>query len=414
MTSTRGCIWRARWHRLIVRRAVVDRNHRGTVVHKSGGVPATATRLRRTQAKTLLSGAVACLPPHEHRERILQVDAARRTCLLTTSPTVEITLEQILASDSELSVGALVTMLTPVLRAMHDAAATGVHLAPTASTIALTAQGRPVLLLETEAAATAEAALAAILRLSARCKERCPRWPIAHAESLGQLEALLYRAAPPLPVAELIRATIRGGGSREAGVAASTARHRRSHPWDNWLDYVVRVTRRRRGPIITGVVIVLGAVVASVPCTRPATGETTMASPAPGETANNNSHARDRSGAPSNTVAPAESGSSPQARAPRPELSPEEAATALIAAAAGCNTSACSSRLTTADSPLRAAGTIRLLADSAKSGTVLADTNGGSAVVVLKEVPGMTTASVLMIRTEAGWLIRDVYTGDGP
>ena len=44
---------------------------------------------------------------------------------------------------------------------------------------------------------------------------------------------------------------------------------------------------------------------------------------------------------------------------------------------------------------------------------VLADVNGASAVVSVGPDAGTTTASVLMIRTEAVWLLRDVFTDAG-
>ncbi|WKK71357.1 hypothetical protein Q0F99_18345 [Rathayibacter oskolensis] len=45
---------------------------------------------------------------------------------------------------------------------------------------------------------------------------------------------------------------------------------------------------------------------------------------------------------------------------------------------------------------------------------MVADENGGSALVSLDPEQGTTAASVLIIRTEAGWLIRDVFAGDPP
>ncbi|NQX14328.1 hypothetical protein [Rathayibacter sp. VKM Ac-2857] len=107
----------------------------------------------------------------------------------------------------------------------------------------------------------------------------------------------------------------------------------------------------------------------------------------------------------------------PAVQPPPADLGAEAAAVALLAAVRDCGAASpsCSAALTTTDSPLRsewAAVAVALRHETAVT-AVHADVNGASAVVAIGPDPGTTTASVLMIRMEAVWLLRDVFTDGG-
>lgn len=306
-----------------------------------------------------------------------------------TSPVIACTLEEVLSSVRPLEAGMFVTLLAPMVSAARDAAAAGVHPAPAATDIGLTSDGRPVLLLTTPVEDSASASLAAFRRLLDRSRSRCPSCPdIEEAADLVGLEATLYRVAPPMPLGTLPKSPT------EESVAATPARHRRRHPIDGWRGRVASLARRHRGPLLAATVILLGAATASLL----------------GGTADE--RAAEASTAAPTTSPASSSGTAPASPPPTAGGPADEAARALVAAAGACETGECLRALTTADSPLRSQASAReILPDAASVASVVTEAEGGSALVSLRASGGTTVASVLIVRTEAGWLIRDVYAG---
>ncbi|KQQ00582.1 MULTISPECIES: hypothetical protein [unclassified Rathayibacter] len=409
---------------------VVGTTPRGALVVGSEGAELSALLVPRERATEVLRGPLARLAPHAHRESLVDAAVVRDGLVLVTTPPVVTTLETILASHEPLSAGVVVTVLGPVVEAVREAAVTGVDLVVGAGGVGLTRDGSPVVLIA-DLTESDESPAEALRSLIARCAERCSDrlGPPAEGADLGALEAFLYRAASPLPVGDLLfaeplAAETPGTGPGPAGPWArrlsplrrgrlptaarrrraeheepapeSPGRHRRAHPLDGWQARLLGAARSRRGPLAAAAVIITGAVVASA----------VSAGPAP-----------DPSSAPrvtASTALPA-----PEPTTPDAEASPESAAAELVSTAAACAASSpkCLTALTTGDSPLRSGGVERfdaLLPDRPAVRTVVADENGGSALVSLESEAGTTAASVLIIRTEAGWLIRDVFARDPP
>ncbi|QHC58976.1 hypothetical protein [Rathayibacter sp. VKM Ac-2760] len=428
-----------------------------------GGV-LNALVLSRERAERVLRLGLDRLGRHEHREHLVDVGIVRAGLVLLTEPPIVRTLEQVLDSGARLPPGAVVTVLAPVIAALREAAVDGVLLAPGADAVGLTEEGRPVLLLSGSAAArSVEEVGAAVRDLLGRCRDRCPEWrgsPDAQ-DDLEELEALLYRSAAPRPLGALLRmegppdrrsADPGGPAGRSAEVPA---RHRRSHPFDGWQARLRGVVRRRRGPLIAGAVILLGALLASgvgpqrgaeagtpasertemrpsdaqpvpersrtTPTVTPSPTATPTASASPTSTPTTSASPTSTpttSASPTSTpTASASPASTPDVRPPGPDVGAEEAATALLGAVRHCGSAevVCIAGLTTADSPIRsdAASVEALVAAAPAVAAVHADVNGASAIVAIGADPGTTKASVLMIRTEAGWLLRDVFTDGG-
>lgn len=423
-------------HDRLAGHSIIGATARGALVEgeEPGSTGLGALLLPRAEADAALQNGLAVLPPHDHRERLVDLAVDPRGVVLLTSPAVVSTLERLLASERSLAPGVVVTILAPVVDALRDASAHGVHLAPGAEAVGFSSDGRPVLLVSAaEPASGPFGSLVAARTLLARCRERCPDWPGGpeQDDDLEGLVARLYRAAEPLPLGDLLesepvqavhrrpaeapgadrraareRAAMRRAVrlllgrpiARRAQIArsetGSSGRHRRPHPVDDWRTRVVTVARKRRGPVTAAAVILLGSVAAA-----------TVGGGQPGGSA------------PSPPPRPSAS-SSPRASAvvdaPPPETAAEDAARSLVSAAVDCSpdASACVDGLTTGDSPLRQDDGdrfARLLPAEVAVTAIVVDVNGASALVTLDSAAGTTAASVLMIRTEAGWLIRDVF-----
>ncbi|ROQ06660.1 hypothetical protein EDF54_1628 [Rathayibacter sp. PhB93] len=436
--------------------AVVGSGALGPVVRDGDGRLLNALLLSQERAEGALGSGIERLAPHEHRQRLVDVGVHAHGAVLLTTPAVVSTLEQVLESGAVLPPGVVVTLLAPVVGALQDAAAAGVHPLPGAEAIGLTEEGRPVLLLTEASTGSTEAdVVAAVIGLLGRCRRSCPAWRGSPRDDddLAALEALLYRSAAPLPLRAAQRPETAAGWERPTGVVESPpARHRRTHPLDGWRDRVRTSAVRRRGLLVTAAVVLVGALVmtglgpdrstgaetaastrapapapAPVPSTRtPAPSPVAPTRPVPATatatapaTAGGTPPPPVRAVAtPTRAPAPAPSSAGPTVRPPGAELGAEEAATALLAAARHCggSDSACAEALTTPDSPIRVDGGSAFAALRTPASAVTAvrvDVNGASAVVAVGPDPGTTTASVLMIRTEAAWLLRDVFTDGG-
>ncbi|MCJ1673305.1 MULTISPECIES: hypothetical protein [unclassified Rathayibacter] len=432
--------------------AVVGSGALGPVVRDGDGRLLNALLLSQERAEGALGSGIERLAPHEHRQRLVDVGVHADGAVLLTTPAVVSTLEQVLESGAVLPPGVVVTLLAPVVGALRDAAASGVHPLPGAEAIGVTEEGRPVLLLTEAPTGSTEAdVVAAVIGLLGRCRRSCPAWRGSPRDDddLAALEALLYRSAAPLPLRVVHRPGTAADRERSSGVVESPpARHRRTHPLDGWRDRVRALVVRRRGPLVTAAVVLVGALVMTGLGPDRSTGAETAAStrtpapvpstwtpaPSPGAPtgpvpATATATAPATAGAtptppvravatPTRAPAPATPSAEPTVRPPRAELGAEEAATALLAAARHCggSESACAEALTTPDSPIRVDGGSAFATLRAPASAVIAvrvDVNGASAVVAVGPDPGTTTASVLMIRTEAAWLLRDVFTDGG-
>ncbi|WP_148059982.1 hypothetical protein [Rathayibacter sp. PhB152] len=420
----------------------------GPVVRDGDGRLLNALLLSQERAEGALGSGIERLGPHEHRQRLVDVGVHAGGAVLLTTPAVVSTLEQVLESGAVLPPGVVVTLLAPVVGALRDATAAGVHPLPGAEAIGLTEEGRPVLLLTEASTGSAEAdVVAAVIGLLGRCRRSCPAWRGSprDGDDLAALEALLYRSAAPLPLRAAQRHETAAGRERPSGVVESPpGRHRRTHPLDGWRDRVRTSAVRRRGPLVTAAVVLVGALVMTGLGPDRSTGAETAAStrtPAPSPVAPTRAApaaatataTATAAATPPATVTPPAtavatptrpsapappSAAPPTVRPPGAELAAEEAATALLAAARHCSgsDSACAEVLTTPDSPIRVDGGSALAALRTPASAVTAvrvDVNGASAVVAVGPDPGTTTASVLMIRTEAAWLLRDVFTDGG-
>ncbi|MBO0985867.1 hypothetical protein IOC53_18570 [Rathayibacter sp. SD072] len=408
----------------------------GELVRAPDGTVLLARRFSREQAAASLRTGLADLPPHEHRESLVDLaDEDEDAVVLLTRPAVVDTLAGLLTRGRVLTAGAAVTVLAPIAAALRDAQELGVLISVEAGTVGLTAQGRPVLLVTGgDGARTAPAE--ALRRLMLVVQPLSP--PPATAE-LAELEAHLYRSAAPAPLGDLLASPVvptvpaeedpvapvaataldrarrslialihrrrrasRGPRSRAPGPAGPAvdggpARHRRVHPLDGWRRRALTLAVERRGPLLSAAVVVLGALIAS------------LATQGGGESAR--SAAADDGGGASARP----STSSPAAPAPPSPGTPAgEAATALLLAAASCTASgddSCLRSLTTDDSPLRSeGGSDYVVSLGPLDGAVLTDTHGATALVEVGMDGGTTAASVLIIRTEAGWLLREVFT----
>ncbi|MCJ1700084.1 hypothetical protein MT356_10185 [Rathayibacter festucae] len=433
--------------------AVVGSGALGPVVRDGDGRLLNALLLSQERAEGALRSGIERLAPHEHRQRLVDVGVHADGAVLLTAPAVVSTLEQVLESGAVLPPGVVVTLLAPVVGALRDAAASGVHPLPGAEAIGLTEEGRPVLLLTEASTGSTEAdVVAAVIGLLGRCRRSCPAWRGSPRDDddLAALEALLYRSAAPLPLRAARRPETAAVRERPTGVVESPpARHRRTHPLDGWRDRVRTSAVRRRGPLVTAAVVLVGALVMTGLGPDRSTGAETAAStrasaPVPSTRTPAPSPVAPTRPAPAAATAPATAGATPTppppvtavatparppapatpsaapptVRAPGAELAAEEAATALLAAARHCggSDSACAEALTTPDSPIRVDGGSAFAALRTPASAVTAvrvDVNGASAVVAVGPDPGTTTASVLMIRTEAAWLLRDVFTDGG-
>lgn len=363
--------------------------------------------MRPRDAVALQASPVARLAEHRHRERIVRVESSPRRCVVSTAPVVVATLERFLRVERGIGLGAAVTLLAPVVGAVRSAALEGAWLGPTTDDIGLTEEGRPLLLLTTPAVDTPRAARDALQRVLERLGMLCPELPVAalarHRDLLA-LEGGLYGLADPQGIGGAVRAlptSAADGRGREAAPVPA-ARHRRVHPLDGWQHHLRAFVVRRRGPLSVGTAIVLGAVLAGSLAGGPGrqgqdAEASTGARPVP---------TRSTPSAVATTAAPT-------ALVAAPSLDAEQAAKVLIDAARGCGDGECARELVTADSPLgvTADGPASAVPATGEVSAVLVDVNGASAVVHLRTAPGTTAASVLIIRTEAGWLIRDVYAG---
>ncbi|MHC2185417.1 hypothetical protein ACVLV4_001057 [Rathayibacter agropyri] len=347
----------------------------------------------------------------------MRIVPSRGRRAVVATPSTVTTGEQLLTSERPLRLGAAITLLGPVIGAVRSAEALGVHLAPTAADIGLTSDGRPLLLLTTPSVPSARETCAALRRLITQVGEHCAELPVTLLTEQGDLLALegrLYGLADPEGIGDvrlrtgMITTLVR----RQERTLASAARHRRRHPLDGWRSRLQDVVVRRRGPLLAAAVIVLGAVVAGVLGTSPSGRPDHPRAPIAASPS--------RSAAPEPPAMPASSGGLPSSPEPTGRVpvaaEAEAAAHLLVEAALACSDADCRRALTTAESPLRtSAGALaERLPAQAGVGVILADVNGSSAVVDLETAPGMTAASVLIMRTEAGWLIRDVYAGAAP
>ncbi|WP_146076161.1 hypothetical protein [Rathayibacter rathayi] len=373
--------------------------------------PGLASRvLRRREAEELRRAPVAGLAEHRHRERIVRVEPWHGKRRVVTTPSVVVVLEQFLTVERRIGPGAAVTLLAPVVGAVRSAAAGGTWLAPTTDHIGLTEDGCPVVLLTAPAIDTPREARESLQRVLERVGTHCPELPVAalarHRDLLA-LEGMLYGLADPQGIGEEVRTLRASAGTvvRPSASSLPTSRHRRVHPLDGWPDRARALAVQRRGPLAAALVIVLGAVLTGLLAESPDRQRAAGASES----------ASTSSGTPRPTSAPSLP-PTPAAQTAPTVLEAEEAAELLLAAARACEDQSCARRLVTADSPLGSAGDgvkDRLPAHGEVS-AVLADLNGASAVVHLTTPPGTAAASVLIIRTEAGWLIRDVYAGATP
>ncbi|AZZ55257.1 hypothetical protein [Rathayibacter iranicus] len=396
---------------------VVERTPRGLVLVNEDGSEFAGRRLRPREAEAVRESPMARLPAHRHREAIVGIVPSRGRRVVVATPSTVATGEQLLAGERPLRLGAAITLLGPVIGAVRSAGAVGVHLAPTAADIGLTSEGRPVLLLTTPSVPSPRETRAALRRLLTEVSVRCAELPVTLLLEQGDLLALegrLYGLADPegIGLVRLSAGTTTTSVRRREHTRSSAARHRRRHPLDGWRSRVQDVAVRRRGPLLAAAVIMLGAVIAGVLGTPPSgradhSRTPTTASPS-----------RSPVSEPPATQAPfvgmpSSPGSAGRAQTP---AEAEEAAHLLVEAALACSDADCRRALTTAESPLRTAADALAehLPAGVGVGVVLADVNGSSAVVDLETAPGTTAASVLIIRTEAGWLIRDVYAGAAP
>lgn len=397
---------------------VVERTPHGLLLVDDDGAEFTGRRLRRREAEVVRESPVARLPADRHREALVRIVPSRGRCAVVATPSTVATGEQLLTSERPLRLGAAITLLGPVIGAVRSAGALGVHLAPTAADIGLTSDGRPLLLLTTPSVPSARETRAALQRLITQVGEHCAELPVTLLTEQGDLLALegrLYGLADPEGIGDvrlragMITTPVRRQQDR---TLASAARHRRRHPLDGWRSRLQDVVVRRRGPLLAAAIIVLGAVVAGVLGTSPAGRPDHPRAPIAASPS--------RGPAPEPPAMPASSGGLPSSPEPTGRVpvaaEAEAAAHLLVEAALACSDADCRRALTTAESPLRtSAGALaERLPAQAGVGVILADVNGSSAVVDLETAPGMTAASVLIMRTEAGWLIRDVYAGAAP
>ncbi|KZX21887.1 hypothetical protein [Rathayibacter tanaceti] len=365
------------------------------------------------------------LPAHRHRESFVRLVASRGRRILLAAPPTVATADHLLDPARHLRLGAAVTLLAPIVGAVRSAGARGVHLAPTAADVGLTADGRPVLLLTTPAVGSAGEARTALRGLVARVGEHCSELPVAllteQRDSLA-LEGRLYGLAEPEGLGAAVR-EIEGPKRPRAGVrtvadpAPQQARHRRAHPFDDGIARLGAILRRRRGPVAAGSAIVIGAVLAGAMGTPPSGGANGR-DPVPTVPSTVGVAAAHPARPASTPAAP--TGGAPSApgvgagHGPSSDLPAEEAASLLVTAAMSCSDILCAQALTLDDSPLH--GSREGLATALPVGASVSEVlvQGASAVVDLGTSPETTAASVLMIRTEAGWLIRDVYVGETP
>lgn len=396
---------------------VVERTPHGLLLVDDDGAEFTGRRLGWREAEMVRDSPVARLPAHRHREALVRIVPSRSRRAVVATPSTVGTGEQLLTSERPLRLGAAITLLGPVIGAVRSAEALGVHLAPTAADIGLTSDGRPLLLLTTPSVRSTRETRAALRRLITQVGEHCAELPVTLLTEQGDLLALegrLYGLADPEGIGDVrLRAgMITTPVRRQERARASAARHRRRHPLDSWRSRLQDVVVRRRGPLLAAAIIVLGAVVAGVLGTSPSGRPDHPRAPIAASPS--------RSPAPEPPAMPTSSrgvpsSPEPTGRVPMP-AEVEAAAHLLVEAALACSDADCRRALTTAESPLRtSAGALaERLPAQAGVGVILADVNGSSAVVDLETAPGMTAASVLIMRTEAGWLIRDVYAGAAP
>ena len=399
---------------------VVGPSARGHLVRAPDGDVLEARRCSAEQSASVLRSGLAALPPHGHRESLVDLAEDDGVVVLLTRPAVVETLARILERGHRLPPGAAVTVLAPIAGALRDARDHGVLLPVDAAAIGLTADGRPVLLLEEERPApTPESDFRAVLLAAA------PGSAPPYDADLAALEAHLYRSAAPAPLGALLTApalapadpvpqqTGRPGARAPAAAIAerwrrrlrrrpttagaeATARHRRVHPLDGWRSRAVARASARRGPLLAAAAVVAGALVAAL-----VSGSGEEVRPAPGPSVRATAD-----------IAPSAGPIEP----PSAELPAAEAAIALLGSFASCSAEeepTCAAAVTAEDSPLRSPGAPEFVAGlGTVDRAVVTDEQGASsllAIDVRSEAGETTAASVLIIRTEAGWLIREVF-----
>jgi hypothetical protein len=405
---------------------VVGPSARGHLVRGPEGEALEARICSVDDAAVALRNGAALLPEHGHRETLVDLCVDDGVVVLLTRPAVVETLARVLERGHRLPAGAAVTVLAPIAGALRDAADHGVVLSIGTGSVGLTAEGRPVLLLGEEGAGSTPASAFRAVLLAAAPESSPPE-----DADLAGLEAHLYRWAAPAPLGELLTAPAVPAASegpepgptgspsaraRIAGItatwrlrfrrrsaaagASALARHRRVHPLDGWRGRAVAMASARRGPLLAAAAVVLGALVAGLV-----------------------------SGNEQDVSAPPEGGASAdptgshQEVAPRPpsaDLPAAEAATALLRSFASCSGAtdrSCIDSLSAEDSPLRSDGGPDFVAAlGAVDHAALTDEQGASALLSIDataEAGETTAASVLIIRTEAGWLLREVFTEEG-
>ncbi|NQX27549.1 hypothetical protein HQQ81_09345 [Microbacteriaceae bacterium VKM Ac-2854] len=408
-----------------------------------------------------LARALAALDrlEHPHVQRVVDVgDGQGASIVLVTSPAPVRSLAALLARRRRLAAGEVVTLLAPLctaLRHCHDRGV--VHGSIAAMSVGLTEAGLPFLrgfesAILIEGRRDRRALIVADVDAFAELAERC--WPTdsgaawRDAGGLQGIERMLFELADPEP----IRADDPvGAPEREPDLravlterAAPTARRaaptpvpsRRSHrgePDAGRIERVLRLVDRRRGPVVVGLSVAVAGAIAlttlpnasagdaapSAPTARPAAA----ASPAVSATAPASVPAPIAS-----VPAPSTAPNAPELAETSPSAAPIDAATAaaaLVAALRACDDDECAATFLTEDSPLRDAGpeAWAALASADPAALTVSDENGDAAVIGFVPSPadgsGVTdeagetgetaTASALMLRTEAGWLLRDVF-----
>ena len=412
--------------RLVAGYEVVGPSARGHLVRGSEGEVLEARICSTDEAAAALWDGAALLPEHGHRETLVDLSVDDGVVVLLTRPTVVETLARILERGHRLSAGAAVTVLAPIAGALRDAADHGVHLSIGTGSVGLTAEGRPVLLLGEEGAgSTPESAFRAVLLAAA------PESAPPDDADLAGLEAHLYRWAAPVPLGDLLTApavALMSNGpeaeptgpprarTRMAQITAmwrvrlrrrsataggsELARHRRVHPLDGWRSRAVARATARRGPLLAAAAVVVGALVAGLV----------------------SGNEQDVNAPPARAASAAPTGSALEVplRPPSADVPAAEAAAALLRSFASCSGAterSCIDSLSAEDSPLRSDGGPDFVA---ALGTVdhaaLTEEQGASALLSIDataEAGETTAASVLIIRTEAGWLLREVFTEEG-
>lgn len=372
---------------------------------------------------------------HPHVQRVVDLgDAAGGSIVLVSAPAPERTLARVLARRRRFAAGEIVTLFVPLVSAVrhcHDHAVA--HGALNANSIGLTAEGSPFLrgfgaAVVTEGRRDRRTLEAADVSALVGLVERC--WPPLGSggtppSSLDELEAYLFTLAEPLALAEDdprpeengpdVRSAFDLGPVQPKPAAAQSesartaprrparprGEHRSEGP-EGMLSRLLPVLARRRGPLVVAVSVVAAAGIALTALSGQ--GEVSSAATTAPPGAPPTSEAR--------TPAPA----SDPAIGPSPEPGsgdPVEAVRVLIVVLRGCAGAAepdCADPFLTSDSPLRGRSASEW-ADFAEAdpATARAGDRNGDAAIVTVGGPETATASALVVRTEAGWLLRDLF-----